>query len=57
VVKAFLKQTTFLQPEMLPVVESWLALPSYDLVEMALIRLCINNREQAKTYLDKDGTP
>jgi aminopeptidase N len=53
VAKAFLKQTAYLQPEILPVVEKWLTWPSYDLVELALLRLCINDRERATTYLAK----
>ena len=35
----------------MPIVAEWLAWPSYDLVELALIRLCINDRENAKKYL------
>ena len=53
VAKSFLKQTMYLQPEVLPVVEKWLSWPSYDLVEMALIRLCVNDKSNAKKYLDK----
>ena len=38
---------------MRPTVEKWLLWPSYDLVEQALILLCINDREGAQTYLSK----
>jgi aminopeptidase N len=53
VIKAFLKQSPALQPEMRPVAEKWLALPSYDLVELTLIRLCISDKANAMRYLEK----
>jgi hypothetical protein len=53
VIKAFLKQSPALQPEMRPVAEAWIALPSYDVIELALIRLCISDKANAARYLEK----
>lgn len=52
VMKAFLRNTNLLQNELEPLVLQWLSLPSYDLVEQALIRLCVSNKTNAKKYLD-----
>ena len=51
VIKSFLEQTFYIQPELLSKVEEWLELPSYEIKEKALMRLCINDRENAATYL------
>lgn len=52
IAKVFLKNTMYLPNDLIPIVEKWLSSPSYDLVEMALIRLCISNKTNAKKYLD-----
>ena len=53
IVKAFLTQGPALRGPMLKLAESWLQWPSYDVVEIALIRLCINDKANAKRYLEK----
>ena len=51
VIKAFLEQTFVIQAELTSKVEDWLDLPSYEIKEKALMRLCINDRENAAHYL------
>ena len=51
--KAFLETTQTLQPWMIPMVETWLDAPSYDLREAALFRLWVESPENRARYLDR----
>jgi hypothetical protein len=51
VIKTFLDQTFYIQPDLISKVEDWLELPSYEIKEKALMRLCVNHRENASKYL------
>jgi aminopeptidase N len=51
--KAFLETTETLQDWMVPMVESWLDAPSYDLREAALFRLWVAVPAKREDYLDR----
>lgn len=51
--KAYLQESTYQPEDIWPILDKWLEWQSYDLIEMALIRLCINNKPDTQKYLQK----